>query len=295
MNLTDWQVVINKCQYVPVIATRSMIDYQNEYFHTPDSSRVLYENNQPIGVWPGVIGGVHQPPIFIAGASEKVQKKAVEELLYREKDGLTEAVDFFTGEFGISLWHQQLVKMGAKVEVKYDLYVDLSLSPREIRHKIRRSYQKLINQYKKDWPPFHCDNCNDKLIDQFMRFHELVSGRKTRSEETWKLQQKTVNAKEAFIVAFLANNSTSAISLFNYSKDECLYAVAVYDRVLTEVKGVPLGHLTIWEAIKHCQSLGIRWLKLGDWALDGNEKERAIGHFKVGFATHTIPRFEFKF
>jgi FemAB family protein len=294
----DWQVVMKECPYIPVSATRSMIEYQNCYFKESDTSKVLYENNKPIGIWPGIIGEIYQPPLFIAGISEKVQKKAIESILYENREGLKTATDFYMNNTGLSIWSQKLIELGAEVKVKYDLYCDLTQTEEQIWAGVRGSYHSLINKASNDYFVFVSNFATSQGIIFYQQFHHEVSGKQTRNSKTWDLQAEAINSGSLFVINIKKNDISTPVigySFFNISSDECLYSVAVYDRELTENQGVPLGHLTIWEAIKYAKKLGIKWFKLGEWQIDGNDKERSISKFKKGFASHVFPRFKYDF
>lgn len=298
MKEQDWQVVMKECPYIPVSVTRSMIEYQNCYFKESDTSKVLYENNKPIGIWPGIIGEIYQPPLFIAGISEKVQKKTIESILYENRDGLKTATDFYMNNTGLSVWSQKLIELGAKVEVKYDLYCNLTQTEEQIWAGVRGSYHSLINKaLNYYWIHIMMGESPDiSAVMEMRNFHIKVSGKETRDINTWKIQGKTVFERNGYLVYIKSkDNYLLGASLFNISRDECLYSVAVYDRELTENQKVPLGHLTIWNAIKYAKKLGIKWFKLGEWQKDGNAKEKSISQFKKGFTSHVFPRFKYDF
>lgn len=298
MKEQDWQVVMKECPYIPVSVTRSMIEYQNCYFKESDTSKVLYENNKPIGIWPGIIGEIYQPPLFIAGISEKVQKKTIESILYENRDGLKTATDFYMNNTGLSIWSQRLIELGAKVEVKYDLYCNLTQTEEQIWAGVRGSYHSLINKaLNYYWIHIMMGESPDiSAVMEMRNFHIKVSGKETRDINTWKIQGKTVFERNGYLVYIKSkDNYLLGASLFNISRDECLYSVAVYDRELTENQKVPLGHLTIWNAIKYAKKLGIKWFKLGEWQKDGNAKEKSISQFKKGFTSHVFPRFKYDF
>jgi hypothetical protein len=264
--------------FIPVTYTESMIDYYAEYFNTINYSFPLVENNKPIGFWPGLIRNQIYPPIFETGVSDKVQRKQIEMILKTIDDNKLrnhKIVDFSFGE--VSVWHHVLLELGIKFEVNYYHYINFNKDL-----KIRKSYKNLNNQYHNKYPT--TISHDSSLIIPFRQKHIEVAGRETRSIETWNKQAESVSRGEGFIVYI----KDLAYSLFNYSKDECLYAVAAYDRN----EDAPLGHLTLIAAINYARDvLKCQGFNLGDAVFAEDLKNQHISYFKSGFANEMRPKF----
>jgi FemAB family protein len=129
---------------------------------------------------------------------------------------------------------------------------------------------------------------------EFIQLHFDVSGRKTRSDETWALQLRQIAVGEALLV-LLRDGEGKMVGggFFQFSRDEALYAVGAYDRKLFPK---PLGHVVQATAIDELKRRNIRWLKLGRRFFSSDsptptEKELSISEFKSGFSSHLFPEF----
>jgi len=199
---------------------------------------------------------------------------------------------------GLSEWMGLLLTQGGYPILGCDLFVDLSLSIDSIKSHFRKSYKSLINSGSKNFKIVTCCDANPLSWNEFRSLHLEVSGRVTRSDESWNLQYKSIELGEAFLIA-LRDDTGRMVGggFFNATVDEALYAVGVYDRRLFEH---PLGHMVQYAAILEMKRRGIKWYKLGSMALPylqsaPSEKEISISHFKEGFATHLFPNYRISF
>ena len=120
-----------------------------------------------------------------------------------------------------------------------------------------------------------------------MLFHHHVSGRVTRSEETWHIQYKMIKAAEAFAVIAFFEDKMIGGSLIIYSDFEAYYAVGVYDRDLMQ-SGISVAHSMLFKAISIAKKLNVQRFILGDVSFSNSTKEQNIAKFKLGFATDII-------
>ena len=181
------------------------------------------------------------------------------------------------------------MEKGARVLVRHDLYVNCNLSLEHINAKIRKSYKSLVNRGREDWLVELHEQASSTLFDEFRNLHHEVSGRITRSQETWDHQLHLVNRNNGFLITLRDRQDERMIgaSLFQYTPWEAMYAVAVYDRSLFH-KG--LGHVVQMEAIRELKKKGVKWYYIGQRPYPGDEstpddKELSIAYFKEGFMT----------
>ena len=151
--------------YVPVHYASSMIDYQHAYLTAADAeltdlSVVIFHDNRPAGIWPltamtrpsGASLGSHVypvlPPLLLQDLAPKTQSR-IAKAACQVTDGLARqlglaswrAYSTFRGieQAAVSLWHQQLVAGEAKISVRHELFIDLSLELESIRSQFRKS------------------------------------------------------------------------------------------------------------------------------------------------------------
>lgn len=198
---------------------------------------------------------------------------------------------FFMNE--VDEWYRKCMGNNATATVRHELYVDLAKDYDEIKKNIRKSFKSLVNLGERLWDVKVYDEIEDAVFEEYRQLHYQVSGRITRSLETWELQKQAINNHDAFLVALYDENHVLVGGgLFEISKDEAVYGVGVYKRELFDK---PLGHVVQMQAIQHMQKLGLKWYKIGCRPYKGDsvmptDKECDIGYFKEGFATHMFLR-----
>jgi len=195
------------------------------------------------------------------------------------------------GANSVSEWHRQIILAGATTSLKYMLYADISQSMDVIRASFRKSYKPLINRARREWGVFVMDTINTKrdIWQEFQDLHFQVSGRKTRSQLSWDIQFEMIASGRGFLVGLRSQEDNRLVGggFFQYTRDEALYSVGVYDRTLFDR---PLGHGVQGCAIEYMKALGLRRYKIGEWHFlqdesAPTEKEVSISVFKEGFAS----------
>ena len=321
-----WQDVWSNLVSQPVLYAASMIDYQHAYMRSSgqriaDISMVLLNDGKPCAIWPLTLtlGDPIKltsldtpilPPLFITKQSPRTIKKItasalrfvvnVQKALSQE---VVESQEYITPHAicgGLSEWHQQWMSIGATVNVKHDLYVDLTLSMDEIRSGFRKSFRPLISAGRKVWKAEVMDNtCADIATwTECKLLHRQVAGRTTRNDETWNLQFEMILRGEAMLITLRDTESQNRLigaGFFQFSRDEGLYAIAAYDRELFDK---PIGHVVHQLAIETMKQHGLRWYRIGERQFQSDipkptEKELSISLYKQGFASYISPRFVF--
>jgi FemAB family protein len=207
-----------------------------------------------------------------------------------------ESADSFSEGVGLGSWHAELMRRGALCRVGHELYLDLQPDLATIKTGFRKSYKSLVSSGLKQWSVHILEDGNASVWNEFINLHLEVSGRKTRSDESWELQRVHLEEK-ANLLIYLRDSAGRMVGggLFQLTRDEALYAVAAYDRSLFQK---PLGHVVQFTAIEEFKRRGIRWYKIGQRAFPSDlpapsEKEISISDFKSGFASHLFPRYLF--
>lgn len=173
------------------------------------------------------------------------------------------------------------------VSQQLEAYIDLNLNIEMIRKGIRKSYKSLINWGEKNLKTTIYDrgNLNDKDCEKFRQFHILVSGKETRSIDSWNMQFDLIKQGDGFLVMSELEGKLVSANMILSGKRDCLYAVGVNDRELME-KNISIGHYPIYAAILKAKELGHKKFHFGTiWAPNFNDKNLDIGKFKKGFAS----------
>ena len=127
----------------------------------------------------------------------------------------------------LSVVSQFLLEKGYKAKPYYTQIIDTSQNPVFLHTEIRESYKSLVNKYK---------DVGYGNISDYRRIHNLTT--KDRCEESWKIQQKMIDTKEADCMV----DGENAAILIYHNEYSAYYAGG---------KSVPNfnSHALIWQAI----------------------------------------------
>jgi FemAB family protein len=310
-----WDDVINQCNYVPHVYLNSWIDFQFQLLNDgkltyDDLSLIIKFQDKGIAILPLILLKdcvnknedykkfiLINEPIFISNLSRKIKDSVIQKCINIFSNicmhyGLSEWESFstFRENFGVTGWQQSCLKHGAKESINYEFYIDLRLSIDEIKNCMRRSYRGLVSLKNNHELSLHLLNVSDIAIwDEFKKLHIKVSGRQTRSNESWRIQMQAIEKQEGLLIYIRdLSGVMQGGAFFFYTNSEAVYASGAYNRGM---KDENLGHLSIFNAIEELKKLNIRWLRLGEGffgdSIQGlSEKEKSINFFKQGFATN---------
>ena len=127
-------------------------------------------------------------------------------------------------------------------------------------------------------------NFDEKIWLDFRKMHKKVSGKITRISETWDHQKKALENDNAILVYIKVHNKFLGFSFFYYTKDESIYASAIFDEKIKNQK-IPVGHLIQYEAINFFVKKKIKNYKIArvEKKIKNSTKEENILKFKQGF------------
>lgn len=316
---TRWDATLEQLAYIPVAYTNASIDYQLAYQQGHggewwDISVIVFWDNKPSAIWPLSFslkdgkGNLSShglpviPPQVAPGCAVTSRKRIAKSCLDLAEAiaktahlGVWSSAESFSESMGLSDWHIESMARDADCAVRHDLFLDLRPDMAEIKRNIRSSYKSLITGGMRIWSVGVLDSVEQSIWDEFRQLHLRVSGRKTRSDESWALQLEDIGHHYAFLV-YLRNSSGEMVGggLFNFTRDEGVYAVGVYDRALFDK---PLGHVVQYRAMEELKKRGVRWYKIGARPFHSEtpiptDKEVSIGEFKQGFASHVFPKYQ---
>lgn len=315
-----WTSVLEAADFAPVSHQSFVTDYHlatlaDSSARCDDCSVVMFHDRKPVGIWPliahdarngfhiGSDGFTILPPLFVGGTSprtvEAIGAKCVALLMGlagTAHDGKIARLSFaepFDGGRDLPAWHLALMDAGAIPALMHELYVDLRMEMGAIKSAFRKSYRSLVTSGSRKWAVSILSAVDAETWQQFRALHIRISGRQTRSEDSWNVFFDALNRGSMFLVLLRDDDARLVgAGLFGVSRDEAVYASAAYDRSLFQH---PLGHVVQFHAIQEMKRRGLKWYKIGvrPYPQDipqPSSKELAIAEFKEGFATHVFPR-----
>ncbi len=181
---------------------------------------------------------------------------------------------------------KHLLTIGGSVTQFYTQVIDLEKEELELKKSIRKSYKSLINWGARelDISILTSEDITFEDIRLFKELHYIESGKRTRSEESWKAQYNMIKNNDAFLVTGFISKELVAVGFFTMSSNSCYYGASASRRDLYQK---PLLHSIMWTAIMHAQKLNCRWFETGEQRFKGTEKELGISLFKAGFGGFT--------
>ena len=99
-------------------------------------------------------------------------------------------------------------------------------------------------------------NYKKNLMDDMKNLHEKVSGKKTRGDDTWKINEKMILMGQGFLIFVKKKEEVLSASFFFHNKKDCIYFSSCTPR--NHFKKYFISHKTIWEAIKYTKSINIK-------------------------------------
>ena len=170
---------------------------------------------------------------------------------------------------------------------RYDLYHKFD-KENTGRYATRKSYKNLINRGKKTFDIAIIKDCTWDEFTPLVDLHAVVSGRSTRSLETWRILHSWLANKMGFaVIARDKSGVLTGFAIFRKTYAGYQYASAAY---LRSLNGSGLSHAIMSTAMKHMDESGAENLYLGDHrpSLE-SEKEASIAHYKLGFCNTIVP------
>ena len=307
--------------FSPQQQTFDWLLYDQEYARLPNQTAiplfiVFEKEGRPDAIWSlflrsqegsnemGTASLPIQPPLIRSSISPKNAQQIIRTCLdlgnFLAKvycKGQWSSSEYGPNQTGLSYWYSESRIRGASCRLESHLYVDLSLTDDEYRTRIRRRNRTTISSGLKMWKPIIYIGSNPLHWDEFRELHYYVSGRATRSKETWDIQYDMIEAGNAFAV-LLRDEKAELVGglLIAHSQDEGIYVSGAFNRTLNDQ---PLGHIAQWAGIQELKRREVKWYKLGErpYLSTGekpDDKIFTIAHFKEGYATHSFPHIHYE-
>ena len=193
-----------------------------------------------------------------------------------------------------------------KVEqIFYEINIDLLDSIEQIKSNFSSNTRNEIKRNYEDtkYEIFDKKNYKKEQIFEMMNFHTKISGKKTRSKQSWKQNEEMILNDKGFLIKVIYKDILVSYSLFFYNNVTCRYFSSVSDRdYYKQIRN--MHHKTLWMAINFVKERS-KFFNVGAITIfnknDITDKERSIEKFKNKFkgmnskfvVLNTFPEFNF--
>ena len=163
---------------------------------------------------------------------------------------------------------------------------------------IRSRYKSLINNSLKNDKFYLFDqlNVNEEIINNFQKLHNKVSGRVTRSTQTWEIIYQMIKNDEGFLSCKFKNKELISAGFFNHNSQHALYGISASSSNYNSAE----FHPVMWKAIEYAHRRGLKKFELGftdiihSKNLKWDNKDKGIAEFKKGFGGESYYSLEIK-
>jgi hypothetical protein len=168
-----------------------------------------------------------------------------------------------------------------------EIYIDLSLSIEDIKSNFSSNHRNEISKNYSNtvFKIIDYKNYKPNMIFEMMDLHKKVSGRQTRSKESWIQNEKMILEKKGFLTKVELDEKVISYSFFYHNKYTCIYLSSVGLREYYKIVR-NMHHKSLWLAInyakKYCKYFYIGPITLFN-KISITEKEKSIEKFKNKF------------
>ena len=201
-------------------------------------------------------------PIFLKNSNENIKLKVFEELkkiltlheineiIYKKKLSLNEV--------------EKISKKKFSNEIVVENYIDLNKSLDEIRKNFSKGHKHILNKDYKDliYEVFDYKNYTKNQIEEMRELHKKVSGKVTRSLESWKVNEDMILNKKGFLVKVKENDKLISYSFIFKNFEEAIYfsSCTLRDKFITYKN---ITHKSIWKCISYLKDSNCKKFHLG--------------------------------
>ena len=142
--------------------------------------------------------------------------------------------------------------------------IDLSKNSNEIFKNFSKGHKSLIKKDNENlnYEIFDYNNYRQNQIFEMMKFHEKVAGRKTRSKDTWGINEKMILERKGLLVKVSEKNKVISYAFIFYNKDSAIYFSSCSDRTFFSIYK-NITHKVIWMVIQYLQQENCKRFYLG--------------------------------
>lgn len=293
-----------ECPFADPVSFPLSANYYRAYFGTSyrgEVSFIVHRDGDPLAVVRAqAIGDLiadNGQSIGFFRRSDAVKESALVDLLEEEARrydvSTIKILDPSVGDV-IGPLGRNLLGRRAAPSVRLQAITDLTVDEAALKSGLRKSYHSLVNWGLRTFRYQYVTGADfdAAAFESFRDFHIRISGRETRSRESWGIQADMIKAGRAeLLLSHLEGHGLVGGSLFLDTGATTAYGVGVYERSLFEK---PLSHAPLFTGILRAKARGQRRFVIGDVPAAGSSDDKAfaIGQFKSGLTENLLAAIE---
>jgi len=178
--------------------------------------------------------------------------------------------------------NKSFVAFSLRVKLDREISLISELFSKSVKESIR--FRKMHEIDVEIIDEFKSEAMIENAMDQLKILHHESAGRKTRSDESWRIQTRQLMEGDAFIAHLIINGDVVSSAYFMKTNFDSYYGVSASRRLKSKI---PLSHLCVREAIFYSKQIGLQNLFLGHqysyFSQSITDKEKNIEKFKSFF------------
>jgi len=274
IELNNLNTFLNSCRSISYRLEDNYIRYLKKYHGAQNftnlSFKIKFNNN--FAICPltlqkdnqnNYLNFYNQPiEIFIKNPDDLLLKKEIINyfLTLYEKHNIKDKI------FKIKYNSSNFNSLNKKIFIKkiFDVYIDLRQDTDEISKNFKQSTRTILKKNYDDLKYEIIDNKNYSTNDimEMRDLHIKISGKETRSIETWLINEEMIKDGSAFLVKITRQRKPISFSLFYLNKTTCIYfSSCSFREYFTTYKN--LTHKSIFYAMKYAKNNSCKNIYLG--------------------------------
>jgi len=184
-------------------------------------------------------------------------------------------------------------------KISIQKFIELNADIQEIKSQFSKGHKHSINKkfLELTYKIIDHKNYNNEIFDM-MKLHEHVSGRSTRSKETWVFNEKMITNKKGFLISVSFGEEIISYSFFycnnNYSE---LFSSCTKRKYFKKFNNIT--HKSIFLAIEYLKNRKFKYFTLGETKIlysenPSSKKLNNIRTFRSSFGGRSIIKIFFK-
>jgi glycerophosphoryl diester phosphodiesterase len=263
-------------------------DYQNLYYKTNFVNKSFEMNTTNKVIVPMTLNETENNYSFFGDPVEIFFSEKISKSIYQELISIFKEINSET-KFKIEIKDEKLLneKHDYIEKIINEIYIDLSLKLDQIKSNFSSNHRNEIskNYLNSTFEIIDYKNYKKDTIFEMMELHKHVSGRQTRSIESWKKNEKMILEKKGFITKVKLDNKVISFSFFYHNNFTCIYASSVGLREYYKIVR-NMHHKSLWLAINYAKKY-CNYFYIGPITIYSkeniSEKEKNLQKFKNKF------------